>query len=470
MTLPTYAVLGHPNEGKSSVVSTLTENERVKISSTPGETLRCKRFVIKLHGEDALEIIDTPGFQNPSATLKWFEAWEGPESEMVDAFMEAHRDQESFHHDLELMKPLRERAGILYVADASRPLREADRQEMEVLRLIGLPRLALLNFKRDNREYLTEWQEALNRRFNLVREFNAHHATFQERMSLLEALALLSPEQEAALKSIRSNLEDQWDQRIEEAVLILEELLLKVLRHRSSLTYTPGKPEKEQFEQAQEAYRESIRALEEKSRRQWRKLYQHTELPGSAGVGELLREELFAEKVWRLLGLSRRQLALVGALTAGAAGVGADLATGGISFGIFTAGAAVLGGMSGWMGAPKLGAKRLPFPGNRTLAREQIVVGPVKDPQLLFVLLDRSLLYLTRLMNWAHGRQDHEAFLAEMSKESGLVREWSDAQRKILTRWIRAHASPDNTPTAEASRSLRQLLHDLLTSHSRERT
>lgn len=470
MTLPTYAVLGHPNEGKSSVVSTLTENERVKISTTPGETLRCKRFVIELDGEAALEIIDTPGFQNPAATLKWFEAWEGPESDMVDAFMQAHRDQEAFHHDLELMTPLRERAGILYVADASRPLREADRQEMEVLRLIGLPRLALLNFKRDNRDYLSEWQEALNRRFNLVREFNAHHATFQERMSLLEALALLSPEQEATLKSIRNKLEDQWAQRIEEAVLILEQLLLKVLRHRSSIPYDPSIPEKEQFEQAREAYRESIRALEEKARRQWRHLYQHTELPGSAEAGELLQEELFAEKVWRLLGLSRSQLALVGALTGGAAGVGADLATGGISFGVFTAGAAVLGGMSGWMGGPKLGAKRLPFPGNRTWAREQIAVGPIKDPQLLFVLLDRSLLYITRLMNWAHGRRDHEAFLAEMSKESGLVREWSDAQRKILTRWIRAHSSPENTPTAEASRSLRRLLHDLLTSHSSENT
>ncbi|MDA3874270.1 MAG: DUF3482 domain-containing protein, partial [Kiritimatiellae bacterium] len=313
MTLPTYAVLGHPNEGKSSVVSTLTENERVKISTTPGETLRCKRFLIKIDDEDALEIIDTPGFQNPAATLKWFEAWEGPESEMVDAFMRAHRDQESFHHDLELMTPLRERAGILYVADASRPLREADRQEMEVLRLIGLPRLALLNFKRDNRDYLTEWQEALNRRFNLVREFNAHHATFQERMSLLEALALLSPEQETALKSIRSKLEDQWAQRIDEAVLILEQLLLKVLRHRSSIPYNPEQAEKEQFEQARETYRESIRALEEQSRRQWRNLYQHTELPGSTEAEELLQEELFAKKVWHLLGLSRSQLALVGA-------------------------------------------------------------------------------------------------------------------------------------------------------------
>ena len=36
MVLPEFAVLGHPNEGKSSVVSTLTEDDRIKVSPVPG--------------------------------------------------------------------------------------------------------------------------------------------------------------------------------------------------------------------------------------------------------------------------------------------------------------------------------------------------------------------------------------------------------------------------------------------------
>ena len=38
MKLPEFAVLGHPNEGKSSVVSTLTEDDRIQVSPVPGET------------------------------------------------------------------------------------------------------------------------------------------------------------------------------------------------------------------------------------------------------------------------------------------------------------------------------------------------------------------------------------------------------------------------------------------------
>lgn len=462
MNAPKFAVLGHPNEGKSSVVSTLTENDRVRVSRTPGETTRCHRYAIEIGGRTALEIVDTPGFQNPSATLEWLRGWEGPEEEMLDAFIQQHRADPAFHHDLELLEPLRDRAGILYVADASRPLRETDKREMELLRLIGLPRMALLNRKRENRDHVHSWKEALNRRFNLVREFNAHHATFTERMSLLEAMALLNPEQEDPLKRLRGELMRQWDYRLEEAGLILEELLRRVVHHKVQRRCDPSKPEKPQREEVEAAYREDLRQLEARARRDWRKLFQHETLPGLDDGDGVLLEDLFTEKVWRLLGLTRGQLAGAG-FTAGAAlGAGADIAAGGVTFGVFTAGAALLGGLGGWMGAPKLGAKRLPFPGKRTLASEKLRVGPLRDPQLVFVLLDRSLLYLTRLMNWAHARRDHEAFLQGLRRESSLVRSWSDDERKIIRRWISAVTTYGAVSPEQASSDLQSLLREKL--------
>lgn len=454
----TFAVLGHPNEGKSSVVSTLTENARVRISDTPGETLRCLAFVVSVEGETALTIIDTPGFQNPAATLAWFEQWQGAESEMVDAFIRTHADDPDFHHDLELMIPLRDRAAVLYVADASRPLREADRQEMELLRLIGLPRMALLNCKRDDRSFISEWEEALKRRFNLIREFNAHHATFAERLMLYDAMAHLIPDQAATLQALREKLIAEWQNRIEDAVLEIEALLIKCQRHQLKIRCKPENPLPTQQQKASEKYQEDLKKFEAHSRREWRRLYHHDQLPGVDDGADLISEELFAEKVWKLLGLSRRQLLLTGAAAGGAAGVGADLATGGISFGIFTAGGAILGGLGAWMGAPGLGAKKLPLPGGRHLAREDLVVGPHTDPQLLFVLLDRSLLYLTRLMNWAHARQDHTAFLAGLTRDAGLVRSWSDQERKLFQKWIKVHRRPGHPDAPRYSGEFRRLL------------
>lgn len=454
----TFAVLGHPNEGKSSVVSTLTENERVRISPTPGETVRCKSFRVELSDTEALTIIDTPGFQNPASTLEWFADWQGPEGEMVDAFIHAHQQDPAFHHDIELMTPLRERAGILYVADASRPLRESDRQEMELLRLIGLPRMALLNCKRDNRNFIPEWEEALKRRFNLIREFNAHRASFAERLKLFDAMAHLVPEQAERLQRLQAQLTASWQTRLEDAVLEIESLLIKCLRHRVRLRHDPELPWEPQQTAALTKYQQDLKRFESRSRSEWRRLYHHETLPGTEALADVLTEELFAGKVWKLLGLSRRQLLLTGAAAGGAAGVGADLATGGISFGVFTAGGALLGGFGAWMGGPRLGAKKLPLPGGRALAREEVVVGPCRNPQLLYILLDRSLLYLTRLMNWAHARQDHAAFLAEITRDAGMVRSWDDQERKAFAQWYKFQRRPGHPDAARLSREFRQLL------------
>jgi len=76
--VPEFAVLGHPNEGKSSVVSTLTENDNIRISSTPGETIRSKAYSVTIDNEEIIRFVDTPGFQVPKKTLAWFKTYVGP--------------------------------------------------------------------------------------------------------------------------------------------------------------------------------------------------------------------------------------------------------------------------------------------------------------------------------------------------------------------------------------------------------
>ena len=62
---PTFAIVGEVNHGKSSVVSTLSENDQVRISAMPGETVQCQRFELR----DLFVFYDTPGFQNAIEAL-----------------------------------------------------------------------------------------------------------------------------------------------------------------------------------------------------------------------------------------------------------------------------------------------------------------------------------------------------------------------------------------------------------------
>ncbi len=461
MTPLKFAVLGHPNEGKSSVVSTLTENDRIPVSRTPGETTVTQATTIRLDGKPALEILDTPGFQNPAATLEWFQGWSGPETEMLDAFIQEHAENPSFHHDCELLGPLRKGTAILYVIDPSRPLREVDRQEMELLRLTGLPRMALLNEKRerDHEPYRAEWEEALKRRFNLIRPFNAHRATFAERIDLFSALAVLNPEEESTLRNVRDALITDWTERITESIWILEDLLSRADRFHIRLKLDPAKPEAAQREQALQDYQNGLRKLEQRARADWRKRFRHRDLPSSSETLPLAEEDLFAEKVWKVLGLTRWQMTGAAATAGAMIGAGVDVAAGGITFGVFSAGAAVAAGVGSWLGAPKLGAKSHPFRKRKRLSQEEFRVGPASDPTLVFVLLDRSLLYLHQVMNWSHGRRNPEAFLASVRENRTLSRTWSDQDRKGVMQWRKHHQKSWTDAADKSAKRFRDLLY-----------
>ena len=62
-THPKFAVVGHPNKGKSSIVSSLAMDDSVQISDIPGTTTKSRSFPLIVDGKILYELLDTPGFQ-----------------------------------------------------------------------------------------------------------------------------------------------------------------------------------------------------------------------------------------------------------------------------------------------------------------------------------------------------------------------------------------------------------------------
>jgi hypothetical protein len=71
-------------------------------------------------------------------------------------------------------------------------------------------------------------------------------------------------------------------------------------------------------------------------------------------------------------------------------------------------------------------------------------VGPAADPQLLYVLLDRSLIFYSGIINWAHGRRglaappDPEA--ARAGKQ-GFTAGWSRAEKQTCAEFFQGLGS-----------------------------
>src|SRR5690606_37116271 len=124
MNVPRFAIVGHPNKGKSSIVATLAEDETVAIAPEPGTTTRARVYPFRLDGETLYELVDTPGFQRAREALAWLEAHDrgaGARADVVREFVAAHEQDPRFRDECELLRPIMDGAGILYVVDGSRP-------------------------------------------------------------------------------------------------------------------------------------------------------------------------------------------------------------------------------------------------------------------------------------------------------------------------------------------------------------
>jgi len=166
----------------------------------------------------------------------------------------------------------------------------------------------------------------------------------------------------------------------------------------------------------------------------------------SLTTGKLVEETLalFSEKTWEFLGLNSTQLIMAGALSGAAVGAGADLIAGGLSVGAF----AVVGGLVGAVGTAIKGKEFLS--GTRLLGmrldKQFLHVGPVKNIQLLFVLLDRQLLFYKHIINWAHGRRDYDLQVSgqdDSPVKSGYTSGWNREDRMICESFFRTLQKTD---------------------------
>ena len=458
-TVPEFAIVGHPNEGKSSVLSTLAEDDSVRVSPIPGETVVCQTFPVRIDGQEIIRFIDTPGFQNPRQTLQWLQAYQGPEERMLQSFLIAHKDDPSFHDDCELLGPVSAGAGIIFVVDGSRPLRHVDRAEMEILRLSGAPRMAVINCKDEDAGYLPQWQSEFRKHFNAVRLFNSCRANYRQRIELLESLKAIDQQWEPVLKTVINAFQEDWEVRCMRTASILVTLLREILAYRRTVACSKGSEQQLRLELHQK-YLADVTAKEQQAQQAIRHLFKHNifnlELPPQS----ILSEDLFSRRTWEFLGLSARQIILAGALGGAALGIGIDAATIGSSFGVFSA----VGGLIG-AGATALKGKEL-LSGVRLLGMkmvgEQLQVGPVSNIQLLYILLDRGLLFYSHVINWAHGRRDYGrmANLVRPSGKSGFTSHWDRNQRKICDSFFRSVQKGQEGEIEEASMALQDLLRE----------
>lgn len=458
MKTPEIAIIGHPNEGKSSVLSTLAEDDSVRISPIPGETTECRTFPVIIDGREVLRFTDTPGFQYPQQILEALKTFTGNSDTRLQQLMEFTGSSDQFADDHELLRPVVRGAGIIYVVDGSRPVRSVDRAEMEILRLIGRPRMAVINCKDDNFEYLDDWKDEFRKRFNANRLFNAHRATYIERIELLESLKAIDQDWHTLLNEIITSFKTDWESRTKSCSEIICSLLKRSLSLQLVENVSTDEDSARKETKLIQEYSRRVMDMEDQAHQQIRSLFKHNIFDYKLSNHSILREDLFNEKTWQLLGLTRKQFMILGGLGGAAIGAGIDIAALGHGLGLFTA----IGGIAGTVGAIA-GKNRISadasFMGVK-IAGPQVLVGPAENISLLFVLLNRALLYYQQSINWAHGRRDYPESLTDIDyhNSAGFTKDWSAGKLKVCHRFFKSLHQANGSNSFEQERALQAVL------------
>lgn len=400
---PVFAVVGHPNKGKSSIVATLAQDDSVAISNQSGTTRVAERIEVSV-GNCHYTLVDTPGFQRPTKVLHWLKqhADSADKRQAAVARFVADIDcQQQFPDEVELLGPIMNGAAILYVVDGSRPYGVEYEAEMEILRWTGQASMALIN-PIENENYIQHWEQALGQYFKIVRVFNAMQADAEKQRSVLEAFSIIKQEWQSAIEQLIGEYQSVRENQQRESAQLLASLLTRLCVYQTSQKVLTKNQAKLLKPTLASRYIAEMNKIEKKSHNALKRLFRYHNL-SSELYGLPIDEGLFDTEKWIVWGLNRKRLAAAAAMAGAATGAGLDLALAGSSFMLGAVGGGLVAGGTAWFAADKIAEfkiKGLPVGGFEAHQ------GPINNSNFPYVVLGRFLFLEQALRTRTHARRD----------------------------------------------------------------
>lgn len=352
------AVVGHTNTGKTSLLRTLTRNRAFgEVQAAPGTTRHVEGVRIDLAPHGELLLFDTPGIEDSMALLDYIEGLVGADHrlngpERIQRFLESPEAKGRFEQEARVLKQLLDSEAGLYVIDVRDPVLAKHRDELRILAWCGKPLLPVLNFLQHQPSRIDQWEAALaDLGLHMQTYFDTVAPALDGEIQLYQKLSLLLSQQfQQLLDYFSTRVQQQRQQRLADAQLLLAECLIDVAAWAHSCSAQP-----DELRTQVQRMQQLIRDREQRCVHALLMRYQFSPedvLPLDFDV-ESYRwgTDLFHPEALKQLGLQVGK----GAATGAVAGATFDLLTAGLSLGTGTLVGATVGGV--WQGVNQWGQK-----------------------------------------------------------------------------------------------------------------
>ena len=441
--IPRFAVVGHPNKGKSSIVSALAQDDSVQISDIPGTTKKRRIFPLKVDNKIIYELIDTPGFQRARSVLSYIDKkglGAHEKFERINKFINENRNNPKFNDEIELLEPIMQGAGIIYVIDGSKPYGLEYESQMEILRYTGRASMALINMIGDE-DYSLEWKNALNQYFKIVKKYNPLKAKFIDNIELLEAVSYLNEDWTKEVKNSILILKANHEEKIETTALMIAQNIANSITLTQKIKLKEKVATKKERELLKQKYQNKLISLEVKTQKDIEKLWHHNILQIEQDDLNILDNNLFSKQSQSIFGLSKNLLLLSGLTSGGLAGAGVDIAVGGSSLMAGSIIGATVGGVGAVFGYDKLANIKIL---GQKIGKKELEIGPIKNVNFPYILLNRSLFHAKIIINRSHALREKELLKSVESISEQFIDSKTRKQlEKLHTKFRKSNEAKD---------------------------
>ncbi len=426
---PTFAFIGKPNNGKSSMISALTFDDRIEVSKSVGTTTKALQYSYYYKQKVVCNFFDTPGFEQAKKIVSFIKEHESEYfgHGVLDAFVSQYSEDARMQKDIEIIRAVLASDFIVFVIDVSQHYNQnVIGYEFEILHFLKKPVLILLN-KIQEQDYTQEWKEALSRyKLTNTHPINPLNSSYENIDTIYKNLYTVDAtlQQKQFLDQLLHLHKVHYQEKKSLSAKEIAEMIVEILQFESVVKFKEKDADETLKERALKKYQNGIYAIEKNSKTKIEQIWGYYQIKV---LDE--RAEIDAKQSVNL-GLTKNRLALIGA-SVGAIGSGAAVAPialldGGIS----TAVAATVGGLIGAKAAYAIGEKF----GSYIISNHKIIHKmDAKNYNATFILLKRSLEHLYRLIK--HGHANREAIVIPKNPDSWhFPAEWSfqrDEEKKI---------------------------------------
>ena len=399
-----FSIIGKPNNGKSTIISALTFDDRIEIADEIGTTKKSTKYLYRYNEEDVCSYFDTPGFED--AERIWFyikkqEKTSYSIKQILENYINEYGNDSSTIKDREILNAIIKSDFLVFVINISDEFNiNVIGYELEILKELKKRTVILFNQIDKNKDYSSTWESEL-KKYDLVNihKIDPLNSQYSNIIKILESLYSIDLEiyDKQQLDNVIRTYKSHYNHNLKKSSELISEYLRDVLQIEVNTT-------RKDFDSVKgsELIQKEINTKEKDIQKKLSNLW------GYYQVKVEDKRENYDHEINKTISLSKKERAKIGAAASavtGAAAVGTTTGflSGGLGalagVGIGLVGGALVGGIGGYFSDWKLH--------ETNLSKKDVKITVSKnDIDLSVILITRVLEFLKTIIRHGHANRN----------------------------------------------------------------